>query len=64
MSKHASADYGGMFRCCAKSIPVDEDEIILAGEEGEYRPCQWCKSEDSGVCFVKGKWIAKWRQDK
>ena len=62
--KHAGWEMGGLMRCCMQSIPVDHEDSVLAGIEGEHRPCQHCSDKTkSGVRFVKGRWIAAWRDE-
>ena len=60
--QYARADYAGLIRCCIGSIPVDLDNYVIAGTEGEHRPCQY--HEDGGVTFRDGVWIAAWIADK
>lgn len=60
----ATYDAAGAFRCCLMSIPVDDNNRVLAGTEGEHRPCKHCKDPESGVRFVGGVWRAAWIKDK
>lgn len=60
---YATMDYGGLLRCCAASVPVDARSRILAGTEGEVRPCQFHDGDGSGVRFVRGVWRAAWIKD-
>ena len=55
--KYAKFELGGLMRCCAESIPADEDSRVLAGEEGQHIPCKYgCKEPDGGVTFKDGVW--------
>lgn len=61
MTAYARYEPGGLMRCCAQSIPTDPQGRVMAGTEGEHRPCQWCKDKESrGVRFHDGVWRAAW----
>lgn len=66
-TKYATYEQGGLLRCCAQSIPIEkETDKVVAGEEGEHRPCAHCTTRPeypTGVRFVKGRWIAAWRKE-
>jgi hypothetical protein len=64
---HATYDQGGLLRCCAMAIPVDENDKVLAGTEGEHRLCPAAghkNPDESGVRFVRGVWRAAWIKDE
>jgi hypothetical protein len=61
--RYAAYDIEGLRRCCLEAVPVDENRMVLAGTEGERRPCPYGHERDpekSGVRFVNGKWRAAW----
>ena len=59
--KYATYVQAGLLRCCAKSVPVDDDDKVLAGKEGQHIPCKYCKDKTtSGVRLVSGVWKAAW----
>lgn len=62
-------DVAGLLRCCLEAVPTGHRGEVLAGKEGEHRPCPHANTHpdggfhnlaDSGVTYRGGVWRAAW----